>query len=103
MMAVVLLVSTALQRWFGQNGLIIGVGLASVADSHSPTVSVATMVASGKIPIQHAVIPILVAVSVNTCSKAVIAMMSGDQTFAVYVNLGLILQVSAMWASWWFF
>lgn len=103
MIAVVLLVSTALQRWFGQNGLIIGVGLASVADSHSPTVSVATMVASGKIPIQHAVIPILVAVSVNTCSKAVIAMMSGDKTFAVYVNLGLILQVSAMWASWWFF
>ena len=49
MMAVVLIVSAALKAWFGQNGLIIASGLAGLADTHAPSITVASMVATGKI------------------------------------------------------
>jgi uncharacterized membrane protein (DUF4010 family) len=103
MIGIVLIASAALQVWFGQKGLIIGAGVAGLADAHSPSISVATMVVSGKISAANAVIPILVAVSVNTLSKGVMAIASGNKTFAAQVILGLMIQVSAMWAGWWLF
>ncbi len=103
MIGIVLIASAALQVWFGQKGLIIGAGVAGLADAHSPSISVATMVVSGKISEVNAVIPILVAVSANTLSKGVMAIASGNKTFSAHVILGLIIQVSAIWASWWLF
>ena len=103
MIGIVLIASAALQVWFGQKGLIIGAGVAGLADAHSPSISVATMVVSGKISAVNTVIPILVAVSANTLSKGVMAIASGNKTFAAHVILGLIIQVSAIWASWWLF
>lgn len=103
MIGIVLIASAALQVWFGQKGLIIGASVAGLADAHSPSISVATMVVSGKISAVNAVIPILVAVSANTLSKGVMAIASGNKTFAAHVILGLIIQVSAIWASWWLF
>lgn len=103
MIAIVLIVSAALKAWFGQNGLIIASGVAGLADSHAPSITVATMAAAGKISAENAVIPILVALSLNTCSKALIAVWSGSKTFAAQVILGLIIQVVALWVGWWFF
>jgi uncharacterized membrane protein (DUF4010 family) len=103
MIGVVLIVSSALKVWFGQKGLIIASGIAGLADSHSPCISVATMAASGKISIENAVLPILVAVSVNTLSKSVMAIVSGSKTYATQVILGLVIQVLALWLGWWLF
>ncbi|MGV3581772.1 MAG: MgtC/SapB family protein [Methylophilus sp.] len=103
MIAIVLIVSAALKAWFGQNGLIIASGVAGLADSHAPSITVATMAAAGKINAENAVIPILVALSLNTCSKALIAIWSGSKAFAAQVILGLIIQVVALWVGWWFF
>lgn len=100
MIGIVLIASAALQVWFGQKGLIIGAAVAGLADAHSPSISVATMVASDKISASHAVVPILVAVSVNTLSKGALAATSGNKTFATQVILGLVIQVSTIWASW---
>ncbi len=103
MIAIVLIVSAALQVWFGQKGLIVASGVAGLADAHSPSISVATMVASDKISAINAIVPILVAVTVNAVSKSVMAIASGSKTFATKVILGLVIQVGAMWAGWWFF
>jgi uncharacterized membrane protein (DUF4010 family) len=103
MIATVLIVSAALQVWLGQKGLIIASGIAGLADCHSPSISVATMAAAGKITTSNAVVPILVAISINTLSKSVMAVFSGSKAYATQVIMGLIMQVAALWAGWWLF
>ncbi len=101
--AVVLITSAALKAWFGQTGLVVASGLAGLADAHAPTISVASLVAAGKLSLESAAIPILVAFSINAISKAVTAIVSGGRGFSRQVILGLILQVSATWLGWWLF
>ena len=45
----------------------------------------------------------LVAFSINSASKVVMAMASGGRQFSRQVALGLILQVAATWFGWWIF
>jgi uncharacterized membrane protein (DUF4010 family) len=98
--AIVLITSAALKSWFGQNGLVLASGLAGLADSHAPTISVATMVASNKLSVQNAVIPILFAFSLNTLSKAITAFYAGGKLFAKQLVPGLIVQVATLWFTW---
>jgi uncharacterized membrane protein (DUF4010 family) len=102
MIAIVLIVSAALMSWFGQKGLIFASGIAGLADAHSPSISIATMAASGKITIDNTAVPILVALSINSLSKGVMAILSGSKAYAVQVIIGLVIQVTALWAGWWF-
>ena len=101
MIAIVLIVSAALKVWLGQKGLIIASGIAGIADSHSPSISVATLAAAGTISNLDAVIPILTALSINSISKAIMAFVNGSKQYAMYVTLGLALQISGLWAGWW--
>lgn len=101
--AVVLITSAALKAWFGQTGLVVASGLAGLVNAHAPTISVASLVAAGKLSLESAAIPILVAFSINAISKAVTAIVSGGREFARQVILGLIVQVSATWLGWWLF
>lgn len=101
MIAIVLIVSAALMNWFGQNGLIFASGIAGLADAHSPSISVATMAASGKISVASAAVPILVALSINSLSKSIMAVYSGSKAYATQVVLGLVIQVAALWVGWW--
>lgn len=103
MIATVSIVSAALKDLFGQEGLIIASGIAGLVDCHSPSISVATMVAADKLTSNNAVVPILIAVSVNTISKSVMAIVSGSNKFAIQVILGLTIQVSALWVGWFLF
>ena len=101
--AVALVASAALKAWFGQAGLVLASGVAGVADVHAAAISVASLAAASKLSTQSAVIPILVAFSVNSVSKAVMAVISGGKDFSRQVILGLIVQVSATWVGWWLF
>ena len=101
--AVVLIASAGLKLWLGQTGLVVASGLAGLADVHAATISVASLEAAGKIGTESATIPILVAFSINSASKIVMAMVSGGRQFSRQVALGLILQVSATWFGWWIF
>ena len=103
MIAVVLVASAGLKFWFGQAGLVVATGLAGLADVHAATISVASLEAAGKIGAESAAIPILVAFSINSASKVVMAMASGGRQFSRQVALGLILQVAATWFGWWIF
>ncbi len=99
--AVVLIVSSALKAWFGQAGLMAASGIAGLADVHAPTIAVASLAAAGKLTAESAVMPILVAFSANSFAKAVMAFISGSKQFSQQVILGLILQVLAIWLGWW--
>ena len=101
--AVALVASAALKAWFGQAGLVVASGVAGVADVHAAAISVASLAASSKLGPESAVIPILVAFSINAVSKAVMAIVSGGRDFSSQVILGLIAQVTAVWVGWWIF
>ena len=99
--AIILIASAALNAWFGQAGLVVASSVAGLADVHAAVISITSFVASGKISIQSAVIPILVAFSVNTLVKAVIAQVTGGTQFARLVVPALAIQVVAVWLGWW--
>ena len=93
----IMVASAALQEWFGENGVILAAALAGFVDTHSAAISVASLVASGKLTAADAVLPILAGLSTNTISKLVLAGISGGRSFAVRVIPGLILVVVAAW------
>lgn len=99
--AIILLASAALNAWFGQAGLVAAAGVAGLADVHAAVISVTSFIASGKISIQSAVVPILVAFTVNTAVKAVIAQLTGGTRYARLVVPALVIQVAAVWLGWW--
>jgi len=101
--AVVLVASAALKIWFGQAGLVVASGVAGLADAHAATISVASLALAGKLAPVDAVIPILVAFSVNAASKVVAAIITGGREFARQVTFGIVIQVSAIWIAWWVF
>jgi uncharacterized membrane protein (DUF4010 family) len=98
-LAGVLLLAAALQNWFGEAGVIFAAGAAGFADTHAPAISVASLVADGKLAPQAAVIPILAAFSTNTITKMVFAFTTGGSRFALYVVPGQILMLVAAWAA----
>ena len=95
----ILVASAALQEWFGENGIILAAALAGFVDTHSAAISVASLVASGKMSAADAVLPILTGLSTNTLSKLILAGTSGGRSFAVRVIPGLILVALAAWAG----
>jgi uncharacterized membrane protein (DUF4010 family) len=99
LLAMIMLISAALREAFGENGLIIGAAIAGLADTHAAAVSVASLVASGKMPPGETVIPILAALSTNAISKTVVASTSGSRAFAFRVVPGLILLIVGAWTG----
>lgn len=99
-MGVVLLAAAALNQWLGRAGLMAGVAVAGFADAHAPAVSVASLVAGGKMGAGDAVVPILIAMSTNSFTKIVLAVSSGGRRFAAQVVPGLLLAIAAAWIAW---
>lgn len=99
LVSAVTVLSAALQAWFGQTGLWIGAAVAGFADTHSAAVSVASLVASGKLPVEDASVPILCALTTNTVTKLVVAVAAGGIRFAARIAPGLILLIAAAWIA----
>ena len=95
----ILIASTALREWFGETGIIVAAALAGFVDTHSAAISVASLVASGKMNVADAVVPILAGLSTNTISKMFLAGTSGGRSFALRVIPGLIVVALAAWAG----
>jgi uncharacterized membrane protein (DUF4010 family) len=95
----ILVISAALRENFGETGVIVGAALAGFADTHSAAVSIASLVASGRVSPADAVSPILAALSTNTVSKIIVAWTAGGRSFALRLIPGLLLVISAAWAG----
>jgi len=90
-------ISYLLQDRFGQLGLTLGVAIAGFADAHAAAASVASLVASGRLAAHEAVVPILMALSTNALSKAVMSITSGGARFAAPVAGGVAIQMATAW------
>lgn len=98
-LALILVAAAALQDWLGNTGIILAAALAGLVNTHAAAISVALLVASGKITAADAVLPILVGISTNSMVRMVLAHIAGGRDFAVRVVPGLILVVLAAWAG----
>jgi len=98
-LALILMAAAALQEWLGNTGIILAAALAGLVNTHAAAISVALLVASGKITAADAVLPILVGISTNSMVRMVLAHIAGGRDFAVRVVPGLILVVLAAWAG----
>jgi uncharacterized membrane protein (DUF4010 family) len=96
----ILLASAAVNQWLGSAGLTVAAGLAGLADTHSAAISVASLAAAEKISSSHAVLPILVGLTTNTVTKAVVALTTGNRAFALRIIPGLLLVILAAWFGW---
>ena len=95
----ILVASAALREWFGETGVIAVAAVAGFVDTHSAAISIASLVASGKMNPADAVIPILAGLSTNTIGKMIFAWTSGGHPFAARVMPGLILVALAAWGG----
>ena len=101
-MSAMLLISAALNSWLGNRGVTIGAALAGFADAHSVAVSVASLVASGKLAPGQALLPIVAGLTTNTITKMVVAAVSGKRSFALQVIPGLVLFLVLGWLGAWY-
>ena len=95
----ILIVSAALREWLGETGIVLAAVIAGFVDTHSAAISVASLVASGKMSATDAVLPILAGFSTNTISKVFFAGTSGGRSFSLRVIPGLIVVALAAWAG----
>jgi uncharacterized membrane protein (DUF4010 family) len=98
-LAVILVISAGLQARFGGAGVLLAAVVGGLVDTHAAAISVATLVASGKVTPQDAVVPILAGLTSNTLSKLIMAVTSGGWAFAVRVVPGLVLVALAAWVG----
>ncbi len=98
-LSIILVISAGLQAQFGGAGVLMAAVVAGLVDTHAAAISVATLVASGKVTPQHAVLPILAALTSNTVSKIIMAAASGGWAFALRVVPGLLLVALAAWVG----
>jgi uncharacterized membrane protein (DUF4010 family) len=98
-LSVILVASAALRAQFGTAGAIAAAALAGLVDTHAAAVSIASLVASGRMSPADAVAPILVGLSSNTITKLIFAATSGGRGFAVRVIPGLVLVAAAAWVG----
>ncbi|MGB8398791.1 DUF4010 domain-containing protein, partial [Bradyrhizobium sp.] len=98
-LSVILVACAALQDQFGENGVILAAAIAGFADTHSAAISVASLVAAGKLEARDAILPILAGFTTNSISKILLAATSGGRPFALRVIPGLIIVALATWAG----
>ena len=73
-------------------------GLASVDPA---AISAATLAGAGKLTPHDAALPILLAFSTNTITKAFLSVYAGGLRFALCVVPSLALVMLATWTAWW--
>lgn len=92
-------VSSAARAWLGDAGTVTAASIAGFVDAHSSTAAVGSMSASGQIDDRSAVIAILLALTTNTTTKAILAVTSGPRRYWLLVAVGLVLVLAATWMT----
>jgi uncharacterized membrane protein (DUF4010 family) len=99
MMAVMLVAAAGLKERVGETGIVLGAVFAGFVDTHAAAISVASLVGAGKLVAAHAVLPILVAMSCNAVSKALLALGGGSSGYALRIVPGVALSMAAAWTA----
>ena len=92
---IILFLCAFLNQTYGNRGLYLGAALSGFADTHATAISIASLVSTGKITAQAAILPILLGFTTNTLTKVVVAFTVGGYRFALKLLPGLIAVVMA--------
>jgi uncharacterized membrane protein (DUF4010 family) len=91
--------SAFIQHEWGQTTAWIASGLAAMVDVH---VAIATLATQSLLSDTAVTIPLLICMTINSLTKAVIAWLSaGHSRFAIDVSVYLALIAAAPWGVWW--
>ncbi len=101
LLGVVMIASAGLNAWLGDAGILIGAAVSGFADAHATAASAASLMAAGKIEVGQAMHPILLGLTTNAVTKAVLAFNAGGLAFASKIVPGLVLMVTATWLGFW--
>ena len=82
-------------RQYGGAGLLIGTGLAALADSHSPVATLATLQAAGQVDSRTLVHGTLLAVAANALTRSGTAALAGGGAYARRVALSLLMSTGS--------
>lgn len=100
-LALVLLVSAVMQDLLGNTGVVLTSALAGFVNTQSAVISVALMVATGKLAPADAVLPILAAMTANTIFRIFLATRCGTPHYVGRIIPGLVLATLAAWVGAW--
>ncbi len=98
-MAIMLVAAAALKEWLGEAGVLFGAAAAGLVDTHSAAISVASLVASGKLAPQQAALPIMLAMTSNTAAKIVMALAAGTRDFPIRIAPSLVFAIAMAWVG----
>lgn len=98
--AALLLVVAVSRAWFGTAAVTAVTLFGALADVHAATAAIATQAAGGALTRSVAGALVMLALSVNTLTKVIVAT-SGGKTFAGQVAAGLLTALAASWAAFW--
>jgi uncharacterized membrane protein (DUF4010 family) len=98
-LSAVMMASAALREWFGEAGAIAAAALGGFVDTHASAISIAAMVASGRLSPEAAVVPILAGFTSNGVTKVILASTAGGPAFARRVVPGVLLVTAAAWGG----
>jgi uncharacterized membrane protein (DUF4010 family) len=99
LITIITVIAAGAEAEFGRAGVTISAALGGFADTHAAGASVGSLVADGDLEPSDAVIPILLAMTTNTLTKASAAITAGGRKFALPVSLGLALVLLGLWAG----
>jgi len=82
----------------GVGGLLLGTGVAAIADAQAPMASLLAMYGDGTLPAEHLLMGLMVALSVNSTTRGTVACVSGGWRFGVVVAAALAANMVMGWA-----
>jgi uncharacterized membrane protein (DUF4010 family) len=87
----------AASRVAGDQGVAAAALLGGFADAHATAIAIASLVSSGQLSPESAVVPILLGLTSNTVSKMMFAYAAGGRRFAAPIWVGLVAVIAAAW------
>lgn len=93
------LASELLIRWLGAPGALMGAAVMGLADAHAASVSMATLLAGGRMAIAAAAIGVVLTLTTNMAVKVPTAFMTGGQAYGRQVTIGVLLLVAGLWVG----
>ena len=94
---VLAIIGAALGEEFGGSSMVLVSGVAGLVDAHATSASVATLHHTGQLDSQSAMLAVVVALSVNTVTKIVMAWLSRDRGYALRLSGGVVAIALAAW------
>ena len=98
-LAGILMLTATVQPLLGQTGVVLSAALGGIVDTHAAAMSVAALVAAGKLDTAAAVVPVLAAMSANAAMKISMAFGTGGSRYGLRIAGGVGLSILAAWAT----